>query len=505
MTPISLRPVLPGCYPDPSVCRAGDEYFLVASTFTLLPGLPVHRSTDLVNWELIGHVLPDADAIDLRGLAASDGVWAPTIRHHEGTFYVVYTVAEDRRGRATYITLATDPAGPWSRPEPLQADGIDPSLFFDLDGRCWFTAARDAISMNATGPGEIWMRELDLVTLSLVGDESVLWHGAVTGQWVEAPHIYSHDGRYHLIAAEGGTARNHAVTSAVADRVTGPYRTDPRSPLLTHRHLDPNFPVQSIGHADLVDTPTGEWVAFVLGVRPVAGVHVLGRETFIVGVQWEDAGPTFVPGPRPPGVSAPFVAQNADWVGLRTPGNRTTSLNGLRLYGSPENLLSAVEPAFVGMRQQSHEFVFGAAVPEVEEIGDFAGVVALQPQERAIGVGVRRMARDRVAIEVQIHDGPGRPAVTRFDVGHARRLEICSDGYSYFLGTREHQGFRELAEVPARFLSVEEAGGFLGALLGFIHAGSRFNSVEITDIAYREENVSCEAPRSSHAAPASVR
>ncbi|MFD0476003.1 family 43 glycosylhydrolase [Nonomuraea thailandensis] len=181
-------------------------------------------------------------------------MWAPTIRHHDGTFYVVSTLAVDRRGSLTFVVTATDPAGPWSDPVPLEAEGIDPSLFFDDDGRCWFTACRDAEGDG--GPGELWMRELDLDRLRLAGPTHVLWHGAVRGAWVEAPHLYKHDGVYHLIAAEGGTERNHSVTAARSGAVTGPYVTDPRSPLLTHRHRGPDEPVHNVGHVDLVDTPT---------------------------------------------------------------------------------------------------------------------------------------------------------------------------------------------------------------------------------------------------------
>lgn len=267
---VGWEPVLAGFHPDPSMCCVDGVYYLLTSSFGYHPGLPVHRSTDLLTWELIGHVLVGESWLDLRGLGASWGVWAPTIRHHAGTFFVVVTVAGPTPVAGNYLTTASDPAGPWSPPRRLAAEGIDPDLFVDRDGRAWVCGARDAAEPDrpGLGPGEIWLRELDLDTLELVGPTHVLWHGAMTSTWVEGPHLYERDGRYLLVGAEGGTERNHAVTCAVADAVTGPFRTDPRSPLLTHRHLGESHPVQNVGHADLVTTPDGGLVAVVLGVRP---------------------------------------------------------------------------------------------------------------------------------------------------------------------------------------------------------------------------------------------
>ncbi|WP_433509703.1 glycoside hydrolase family 43 protein [Nonomuraea sp. CA-143628] len=293
--PTFRNPVLPGCYPDPSICRAGEDFYLVTSSFAYFPGIPLFHSRDLVNWRQLTHVLDRPSPLSLEGLDVSDGIWAPTIRHHDGTFYVVSTLARNRQGSVTFVVTAEDPAGPWSDPMPLEAEGIDPSLFFDDDGRCWFTACRDARQPTGGGPGELWMRELDLDRLKLVGPTHVLWHGAVRGAWVEAPHLYKRDGVYYLIAAEGGTESNHSVTAARSSAITGPYVTDPRSPLLTHRHRGSAEPVQNVGHVDLVDTPDGEAWAVALGVRPIEGTHTLGREVFLVPVAWGTHGPVFAP------------------------------------------------------------------------------------------------------------------------------------------------------------------------------------------------------------------
>ncbi|WP_165956154.1 glycoside hydrolase family 43 protein [Streptomyces hainanensis] len=480
MSAAEIRPVVAGCHPDPSICRVGADYYLVTSSFTYFPGLPVHRSRDLVRWERVGHVLADPAHVDLAGLDVSDGVWAPTIRHHDGLFHVVYTVAEHRRGRATFVSTATDPAGPWSPPVDLGADGIDPSLFFDADGRAWFTAARDALSADATGPAEIYLREFDHRALRLVGPSSVLWHGAVAGAWAEAPHLYRRGDVYHLLAAEGGTERNHAVTAATAHSPTGPYTTDPRSPLLTHRHLGAGAAVQNVGHADLVDTPEGDTWAVVLGVRPLDGGHTLGREVFLVPVSWAPEGPVFAPGTgtladpdglaghRPPDDDAP-----ADWVGLRGPAAHRWDGADLALAPAPDELASLGRPAFLGRRQDRHHCAFAATVPAPapDSADGHVGLVAFQHQDRHVAQRVRRAPGGDVVVETVLRSGGAHTVLARRPGTDRQRLEIRSDGRHYSFGTVTDGVLDVHATVDARLLSTEDAGGFVGVLLGVAHQG----------------------------------
>lgn len=483
------NPVLPGCHPDPSVCRAGDAYYLVVSSFGYYPGIPVYRSDDLHDWRLVGHVLDRPDQIDLRDLDLSDGVWAATIRYHEGTFFVVCALARGRTGARTVLVTATDPAGPWSDPVVLDADGIDPSLFFDDDGRCWFTATRDATSPTATGPGELWLRELDLATLRLTGPTHVLWHGALGGQWVEGPHLYRRDGRYLLLAAEGGTECHHAVTAAVAPRVTGPYTTDPRSPLLTHRHLGPGQAVQNVGHADLVDTPDGATWAVVLGVRPVDGTHVLGRETFLVPVEWTAAGPVLAPdtgvvtartGGRPGTESLdpamPLPAQG--WSSLRGPVDHAVSATpaGLVLTPTPEPLGGRGTPAFVGRRQQHERFRFTCRLRLDGATGaEQAGVAVLQHQDRFVTLALGLDAAGRPEVRVVARTREGEDVLARARVaGTDVVLAVTGDGADYTLaaGTGPRGATEVLARVERAFLSTERAGGFLGVHVGVFADGA---------------------------------
>jgi alpha-N-arabinofuranosidase len=466
------NPVLPGCHPDPSVVRVGADYVMVTSTFVYHPGIPVHHSRDLVTWRLVGHVLDGDSWLPLDGSTVSDGVWAPTIRHHDDVFYVVFTIARDRQGATTYVTTATAASGPWSVPAPLEADGIDPSLFFDHDGRAWFTAARDAQTPGATGPGEIWLRELDLTSLTLVGPTHVLWHGALTGQWVEAPHIYERAGRYHLIGAEGGTGRNHAVTSASADSVTGPYTTDARTPLLTHRHLGAGEPVQYVGHADIVDTPDGEAWALLLGVRPVDGHHTLGREVLLVPVEWDEHGPVLAPGAgRVQGVLPGLpdtTGRPAGWVSLRGPVGGAVADDTVTLRPRPDPLSGRERPAFLGRRQDMHRFVFEALVETGRIAEHDAGVVAFQDENTYLAARIRRRA-DGCAVRVAGRVGGAEVNRSEVPVAGDVVLRIRSDGQSYTFSCVTRIGEDVLATFPHSALSTETAGGFVGALLGLVN------------------------------------
>lgn len=480
------NPVLAGCHPDPSICRAGEDYYLVTSTFAFHPGLPVHRSRDLTNWQLVGHVLTE-DTRGLEGLDISDGVWAPTIRHYDGLFYVIWGEARGRRWSQTFVSTAEDAAGPWSTPVPLDAEGIDPSLFFDDDGRCWFTAARDADKPVETGPAELWMREFDYRAMRLVGPSYSLWHGAVRGAWVEAPHIFKHEGRYHLIGAEGGTERNHAVTAAQSDRVTGPYRTDPRSPLLTHRHLGETAPVQNLGHLDLVDTPDGGIAAVALGVRPIDGYHVLGREVFLVPARWSAEGLLLAPGSGKLEPSAPAPAPSGtDWLSLRGPIAWRETPAGIVINARPEPLHGLGRPAMLARRQLDHRFSFSTLVEAPRVQGQHTGIVAFQNQERWVRVSLERNPGGLRAIASLRSDGAERTLATVNTDEIGARLQIESDARSYRLVVLTEDNELLRAEVPHSTLSTEDAGGFVGVLLGLLNEGPESaGEAEFVEVDYR--------------------
>ena len=348
------NPVRPGTHRDPSICRvpgatradgtlAPDDYYLVTSTFEYFPGLPVFHSRDLVTWTPVGHAIHRTDQVDLSSVPSSGGLYAATIRHHAGTFYVVTTLVHTQGQGGHLLVTATDPAGPWSAPVWLEGDGIDPSLFFDTavpddtagpdDGaRVWLTATRLADPGEWEGQTEVWLRELDLAAGALVGPEHVLWRGALHGAvWAEGPHLYRVGDHYYLLASEGGTAPRHAVSVARADAVTGPYTGNPANPILTHRHLGREFPVVGVGHGDLVETAAGEWWMVLLGSRPYGGYFPnLGRETFLAPVVWEDGWPVVAPGRGH--VAGTFPLPD---VGARLPGAGSAVRSGLSAEVGP--------------------------------------------------------------------------------------------------------------------------------------------------------------------------
>lgn len=293
------NPILRGGYPDPSICRVGNVYYLVNSSFEYFPGLPIHHSTDLVNWELIGHGLHRkaqcTGPMNLVDVQSNGGIHAPTIRYHDSTFYIITTNVyqptkkEEPTQFINFIITAKHPEGPWSDPIIIKgAPGIDPDIFFDDDGKIWYTGTHAPEKPNFQGEGEIWMQELHPTSFQLTGERHYLWRGACQGTWAEGPHIYKKDGWYYLLIAEGGTHFNHAVMVAASQHITGPYEPNDRNPILTTRHMSYDYWVNSTGHADLVELPNGEWKMVCLGIRnEVNRGSNMGRETMVLPVTWE--------------------------------------------------------------------------------------------------------------------------------------------------------------------------------------------------------------------------
>jgi xylan 1,4-beta-xylosidase len=376
------NPILPGFHPDPSICRVGEDYYLVNSSFEWYPGLPVYHSRDLVNWELIGYGMHRPMQVELPvGLHNSGGVYAPTIRFHDGIFYIINTCVGC--GGNFYIT-ATDPAGPWSDPVWLpDAPGIDPHLFWDDDGRCYYVG-NGRLMERQQWPSQqgAWMQELDLETGNLIGAKKQLSYGhASNAVWGEGPHLYRIDGTYMLLLAEGGTDFNHSVTIHTSKSLWGPYIPIQANPVLTHRHLGEDYPVWATGHADLVQTQKGEWWSVMLAKRRTGGFTLLGRETFLAKVDLEkhngELTPVYNKGEgrllmeqarpdlpwtpvKPLPVRDEFDSELLDlhWNFLRTPYQQWWALRDgrLELWLRPEVADSLVNPSLVARRIEDHDF-----------------------------------------------------------------------------------------------------------------------------------------------------
>jgi hypothetical protein len=291
-----LHPIIPGFFPDPSVCWGNGQYVLVNSSNQYFPGIPVHVSTDLLEWRHVGNAFAVPPAA--RAIPSNMGLYAPTIRFHDGYFYVITTDVQSVR-EGHLLTRAMDPRGPWTTPVRTPgAVGIDPDLFFDDDGTCRLTWK----TLSATGQASILSSELNVTTGELIGEVSYVWQGTGDQAEPEAPHLLRHGGYLYCLLAEGGTERAHSVAIARARDLSGPWEACPSNPVLTHRGSD--SPVQNTGHADFVEGPDGRWSAVFLGVRPrgfTPKFHVNGRETFLADVTWVDGWPVLTEtGPQNP-------------------------------------------------------------------------------------------------------------------------------------------------------------------------------------------------------------
>ncbi|MBQ3746070.1 MAG: glycoside hydrolase family 127 protein [Kiritimatiellae bacterium] len=292
------KPLLCGFHPDPSVCLGHDgAYYLTTSTFMWRPGLPIYRSEDFRSWSLVGNAISNFNDVALEEdakLNDDDGVWAPTIRYNDGIYYLVFTF-HGKKSR-NYLTMAKSPAGPWSTPVHIkEADGgIDPSIFFDDDGKCYWTANTAAKPQEWKSQTAIYVQEIDLSAGKLVGERKVISNGAMPqAKYAEGPHLYKIQGEYVLIQAEGGTDFNHAATAMKSKSVWGPYTPTRNNPVLTRRDRGKNSPLQATGHADLVkmkDAGKEYYWAVFLGKRPVGEDRrdILGRETFACPALWRD-------------------------------------------------------------------------------------------------------------------------------------------------------------------------------------------------------------------------
>ncbi|RRN77930.1 glycoside hydrolase family 43 protein, partial [Pseudoxanthomonas sp. SGD-10] len=283
--------ILQGCYPDPAITRKGDDYFLVNSSFTFFPGVPIFHSKDLVNWKQIGHVLDRPSQLKVENTLMNFGVYAPAIKYnsYNDTFYMITT--QFSGGFGNMLVKTKDPFKGWSDPIKLQFDGIDPSMFFDDDGKAYVVHNDAPAKEDELYQGhrviKIW--DYDLENDRVVpGTDKIIVNGGVDISkkpiWIEAPHIYKKNGRYYLMCAEGGTGGAHSEVIFSSDKPRGPYTPAPKNPILTQRHLPANRPnkVDWAGHADLVEGPDGKYYGVFLAIRPNEKDRVnTGRETFI--------------------------------------------------------------------------------------------------------------------------------------------------------------------------------------------------------------------------------
>ncbi len=500
------NPVLAGFHADPSIVSANGKFYLVNSSFTYFPGIPVFESADLVHWKQIGNVIDRPTQLDFDGLSVSRGIFAPTIEYHDGTFYVV-TTATDSGGN--FIATARDPAGPWSDLYWLPGiGGIDPSLFFDEGGNVYLINNDEPEGpARYDGHRAIWMQQIDLAAFKPVGPRKVLIDGGVEPAknpiWIEGPHIYKRDGWYYLSDAEGGTGPQHSQVVLRSRDVWGPYAPYAGNPILTQRDLpdDRPLPITNAGHADLVEGPDGSWWAVFLASRNYQTRHYnTGRETYLLPVQWRDGWPEILPAGQtiPYAVKAPswmqggatqapstgnFVDRDtfdgptlgAGWLRVRVPKQAWADLaerpGALALHPLAENLDTLRNPAFLGRRLQHLRFEASTEMSR-PAAGVAAGLAAFQSEAYWYFLGVRNLGGDRIAVFLEGRDGSGVSrtlASQTLDANKALRLKIQGDegSYAFAFDSGDGRGWQTLADnVDGTVLSTDRAGGFVGTLLG---------------------------------------
>jgi alpha-N-arabinofuranosidase len=498
------NPILAGFYSDPSVTRAGDRFYLVSSTFAYFPGIPVLESADLVHWHKTGNVIARRSQLDFDGLGISRGVFAPDIEFHDGTFYVLNT-AVDNGGN--YFVTAKNPAGPWSDPVWLKGldDGIDPSLFFDEDGKAYvLNNGPPEGTPEYSGHRAIWIQELDVAAGKLVGPRKVLLDKGVDPStkpiWIEGPHLYRRNGWYYLMCAEGGTGPQHSEVILRARSPWGPFIPYEGNPILTQRDLaaDRPAPITNAGHADLIQAPDGSWWAVFLASRTYGGTHYnTGRETFLLPVEWKndwpmilskgEAIPYVAPGPAQMKSTSQAPATgnftwrddfdspvlNSEWMFVRVPREHWADLRAkpgtLTIHPQATPLESLKNPSFLARRQQHLSFEASTALTLPRSGRIAAGIVAFQSEDFWYFLGARREGRQvQVFLQRRKAGITETLAETTLPVDAPLTLKIRGEEAAYsFLYAARDQPWQILRQnEDGTVLSTDVAGGFVGATLG---------------------------------------
>ncbi|MCL1943881.1 MAG: glycoside hydrolase family 43 protein [Candidatus Azobacteroides sp.] len=500
-----FNPILCGFYPDPSICRKNKDYYLVNSSFAFYPGIPIFTSKDLVNWEQIGHVLDRPSQLKLDSIRISGGIYAPDISYnkHNDTFYVITTCVD---GIGNFVVKTKDPRAGWSDPILLpEVGGIDPSLFFDDDGKAYIVN-NDA----PEGPPEwdghraIWIHQYDVDTDKTFGKSKVIVDGGVDKStrpvWIEGPHLYKRNGKYLLIAAEGGTSINHSEVAFLSDSVFGPYIPSDKNPILTQRNLleDRKNKITSVGHADIIEDADGKTWAVFLGCRPYEkNLYNTGRETFLLPVEMHDNIPVILP----KGEQVPLIVEkentpsekntfngnftwrdnfdrtdlNMRWLMIRTPRSRWYDIvdGQLNLQALPTSISEKSQPAFLGFRQQHTTF---EAITELtftpRSNRDIAGLACFQNEGYHIVFGKTRENGKDVLVVDRTEKGIKHTSTVEIPDNYREvpiKLKITGAGkfYGFYVAYPPESKWQPVVEnIDGSNLSTDKAGGFTGMVIG---------------------------------------
>lgn len=506
---IYQNPIVRGFYPDPSVCAANGKYYLACSSFQYFPGVPIFESEDLVNWTQIGHVLTRESQVMLDKVRSSGGVFAPTIRYHEGRFYMV---TNNNSTNKNFYVYTDDIYGEWSDPIEVDQDGIDPSLFFE-DGHCYFISnGHDEDDING-----ILQCEINIETGEKIGKSKRIWSGS-GGRYIESPHMYKIGDYYYLMAAEGGTEYGHMVTYARSTSVWGPFEGYEKNPVLTNRNKAP-YIIQAIGHGDLIQNFAGDWYIVTLGFRQIhlwQPFHHLGREVFLTPVYFSDDGwftaghdgttdfTYEIPGDFSQKRKNLYTFENTrwdiDWCYMRKmrPENYELSDDKAILKGCELTLEDVDTPTFIGLRQLDFNMELGVNLSITENM-DISNDVSAPPTAGITIYGCENEHYDlllrKITTKANVQNTSSwdtgsnevraYEAVLRLNIGDIKHEQACipldsascrliirSDALTYHFSIQTGTEEISLGSAQSKYLSSEVSSGFTGVILGLFAEGN---------------------------------
>lgn len=508
-------PILQGCYPDPAITRKGDDYYLVNSSFSMFPGVPIFTSKDLVNWKQVGHVLDRPSQLKVEKGGVSHGIYAPDIKYNKfnDTFYMITT--QIAGGIGNMVVKTKDPAKGWGEVQKLNFDGIDPAIFFDDDGKAYIVH-NDAPPQGTEqyqGHRVIKMWDYDLEKDQVVpGSDKIIVNGGVDLSqkpiWIEGPHIYKYKGKYYLMCAEGGTGGNHSEVIFMADSMKGPFVPAKNNPILTQRYFpkDRKDKVDWAGHADLVEGPNGQWYGVFLAIRPNVNNRVTkGRETFILPVDWSGTYPVFQNGlvPMKPKLKMPEGVKNQNgqngffptgnftyndkltdknldfrWIAMRGPRENfiKATKTGVKVNPMETNIKALAPISSLFHRLQHEDFETAVTLdykPKSEK--ELAGITLYQSENFNYVFGVTKKDKDFYIVLERTEKGSSKLiASEKISLSKPIKLQVVADNDDYnFNYSLDGKNFKNLGgQVSGDILSTDVAGGFTGSLIGLYSTSS---------------------------------
>lgn len=508
-------PILQGCYPDPSITRKGEDYYLVNSSFSMFPGVPIFTSKDLVNWKQVGHVLDRPSQLKVEKSGVSHGIYAPDIKYnkHNDTFYMITT--QFAGGIGNMVVKTKDPAKGWSEVQKLNFEGIDPAIFFDDDGKAYIVhndaPPQGTEQYNGHRVIKMWDYDLDKDQVVAGSDKIIVNGGVDLSQkpiWIEGPHIYKKNGKYYLMCAEGGTGGNHSEVIFMSDSPKGPYVPADNNPILTQRYFpkDRKEKVDWAGHADLVETPDGQYYGVFLAIRPNEKNRVnKGRETFILPVDWSGKYPVFQNGlvPMKSKLKLPAGVQNQNgqngflpngnftyndkltdknldfrWIAMRGPRESfiTVTKNGVKVNPFASNIKALAPVSALFHRLQHESFETSVTLdfkPKSEK--ELAGITCYQSETFHYVFGITKKDKDFYIVLERTEKGQSKLiASEKISLSKPVKLQVVADkdehSFNYSLDGRNYKNLG--GPVSGDILSTDVAGGFTGSLIGLYSTSS---------------------------------